>query len=180
VADLPPTAIVREARADDAPALAELHVRTWQSTYVGIVPQDILDALSVKHREAHWRDRLAEPTGDRRTWLAEADGLPAGFVTAGRTRDDDLLDETPDAGEVYALYVAGWAQGRGLGGALMGAALGWLRGIGRDPIAVWVIVGNDPAIRFYERLGFRLDGARQPIDFDGTPVDEVRFRLRDG
>jgi hypothetical protein len=25
--------------------------------------------------------------------------------------------------------------------------------------------------------GSRPDGARQPIDFDGTPVDEIRYRL---
>jgi GNAT superfamily N-acetyltransferase len=179
MAEPSPAAIVRDARPDDAHALAELHVRTWQSTYVGIVPQRVLDGLSVERREAYWRERLAEAAGDRRTWVAEADGMPAGFVTAGRTRDDDLRAEAPGAGEVYAIYVATWAQGRAVGRALMIVALDWLRRAGRNPVAVWVIVGNDPAIRFYEQLGFRPDGARQPIDFDGTPVDEIRFRLRD-
>lgn len=168
-------ATVREARQDDARRLAEVHVRTWRDTYVGIVPQRILDGLSIERREAYWLERLTD-RGERRTWVAELDGSVIGFVTAGPTRDDDLRAEAPGAGEVYAIYVAAAAQGRGAGRALMDAALTWLRGAGRNPVAVWVIVGNDPAIRFYERLGFRLDGARQPIDFDGTPVDEVRLR----
>jgi len=143
---------------------------------VGIVPQRVLDGLSIERREAYWLERLTD-RGDRRTWVADRDGTLVGFVTAGPTRDDDLRAEAPRAGEVYAIYVSADAQGRGVGRSLMDAALTWLRDAGRDPIAVWVIVGNDPATRFYERLGFRPDGARQPIDFDGTPVDEIRLRL---
>lgn len=100
-------------------------------------------------------------------------------MTAGPTRDDDLRTEAARAGEVYAIYVAAASQGRGVGRVLMDTALDWLHAGGHDPVAVWVLVGNDRAIGFYERLGFRRDGARQPIDFDGTSVDEIRLR-RDG
>ena len=33
------------------------------------------------------------------------------------------------------------------------------------------------ARRFYQAAGFRADGARSTIDFDGTPIDEIRYRL---
>jgi hypothetical protein len=42
-----------------------------------------------------------------------------------------------------------------------------------------VIAGNERGSAFYEHLGWRPDGARQPIDFDGTSVDEIRYRLAD-
>jgi GNAT superfamily N-acetyltransferase len=171
------TLLVRPATTDDAPALAELHVRTWQATYAGIVPQRVLDGLSIERRKAYWLERLSEAGENRRTFVAIVGGRPGGFVTAGVSRDDDLLAESPNAGEVYAIYVAPWAQAQGVGRALMDAALDWLREHAREPIALWVIVGNETGTGFYEHLGFRRDGARQPIDFDGTPVDEIRFRL---
>jgi RimJ/RimL family protein N-acetyltransferase len=42
---------------------------------------------------------------------------------------------------------------------------------------LWVIEANIRGRRFYERLGWTADGARQPIDFDGELVDEVRYRM---
>lgn len=44
-------------------------------------------------------------------------------------------------------------HGRGVGHALLHEA------IGTAPAYLWVLDGNDRAIRFYERQGFRLDGA---------------------
>jgi len=170
-----PQPAVRPARLSDAPALAAVHVRTWQATYVGIVPQRILDGLSIERREAYWRERLTVAPV-RRTWVAELGASIVGFVSAGPARDDDL---PAGAGEVYAIYVAASAQGRGVGRRLMAVAVDHLRGAGLDPLVLWVIVGNTDASRFYRHLGWRPDGARQPIDFDGTPVDEIRYRLAD-
>ncbi len=48
---------------------------------------------------------------------------------------------------------------------------------GFAPIVLWVIEGNLRGRRFYERAGWAPDGGRQPIDFDGVMVDEIRYRL---
>ena len=40
-----------------------------------------------------------------------------------------------------------------------------------------VIEGNVRGRRFYERAGWAPDGGRQPIDFDGVIVDEIRYRI---
>ena len=56
----------------------------------------------------------------------------------------------------------------------MNAALEKLPGCKR--VAVWVLKGNDRAIRFYERYGFRLDGAEAEIML-GTPNTELRMIL---
>ncbi|MEV5463785.1 GNAT family N-acetyltransferase, partial [Streptomyces cellulosae] len=34
---------------------------------------------------------------------------------------------------------------------------------------------NDRARRFYERAGFRADGAEEPFEVDGVAVPEVRY-----
>ena len=41
-------------------------------------------------------------------------------------------------------------------------------------IALWVLKGNEKAVRFYERCGFRFDGTERDITL-GTPVTERRM-----
>jgi GNAT superfamily N-acetyltransferase len=106
--------------------------------------------------------------------VVEEAGCVRGFATTRPGRDDDL---PPGAGEVHSIYLAPEAWNRGLGSALLATASDDLRSRGFSPLVLWVIEANAGARRFYERAGWRLDGARQPIDFDGVPVDEVRYRL---
>ena len=39
-------------------------------------------------------------------------------------------------------------------------------------IAVWVLKGNERAIKFYEKYGFRFDGTEQEVNL-GTPNTEL-------
>ena len=43
--------------------------------------------------------------------------------------------------------------------------------------AVWVLTGNERAIRFYKRCGFEFDGEKKEIEL-GTPATEARMILR--
>ena len=40
--------IVRPARIEDAPAIAEVHIQTWRETYAGLMPTEMLAGLSVR------------------------------------------------------------------------------------------------------------------------------------
>jgi ribosomal protein S18 acetylase RimI-like enzyme len=40
---------------------------------------------------------------------------------------------------------------------------------------LWVLKENTPARGFYERAGFRADGAEEPFEVDGAAVPEVRY-----
>src|SRR5437763_9672987 len=51
---------VRAARPTDILGIAEVHVRSWQETYVGQVPQDYLDTLSVEDRYERWQELVAD------------------------------------------------------------------------------------------------------------------------
>lgn len=81
------------------------------------------------------------------------------------------------AGEVYAIYIEPTALRRGHGRRLLAHAMADLAARGFDPIVVWVLDANVSARRFYEAAGLRADGSRATIDFDGAPVDEVRYRM---
>jgi GNAT superfamily N-acetyltransferase len=155
-------------------------VRSWQVAYRGIVPDAILDGLSIPQRIEFWTNRLRhagfESAQDGRVWVVEDRGAVAGFAATAPCRDDDV---PPGTGELQAIYLAPEAWSRTLGSALFGVAVNDLRDRGFTPLVLWVIEANVRGRRFYERQGWQPDGARQPIDFDGVPVDEIRYRLGD-
>lgn len=169
---------VRRATARDAAAIGAISVAGWRAAYRGLVPDAILDGLSVERRTAGWLraidgDAERAPTS---VWVAETaeDGV-VGFAAAGPGRDESA--PPPDgAGEVYAIYVAPHATGRGHGAALLAHAVADLEARGLSPVVLWVFEANEAARRFYAAAGFAPDGARFTIDFDGTTVDEVRYR----
>ena len=49
---------IRDAKPEDALAIAEVHIASWRTTYPGIMPQEHLDALSLTEYEQLWWGRL--------------------------------------------------------------------------------------------------------------------------
>jgi hypothetical protein len=82
--------MIRAAVPADADAIAEVWLRSWQTAYRGLVPDAVLDALSLEYRQGLWRDRLArgEPA-----LVAEHDGGVAGYCRVlSPSRDEDARD----------------------------------------------------------------------------------------
>jgi GNAT superfamily N-acetyltransferase len=165
-------AIVRAAGPADAGRIAEVNIRSWRAAYAGIVPSAILDGMEAEPRRLTWLGRIAD-LGQRTLFVAELDGRVEGYVLSGPARDHDLPEL---AGEVYAIYVDPDAQGRGIGRVLLDAASNELQDAGFEPLVLWVLTANAPGRGFYGACNWWPDGSSRPIDFDGTPVDEVRYR----
>jgi ribosomal protein S18 acetylase RimI-like enzyme len=144
--------VIRRARVEDAPAIARIWVDAWRTSYRGLVPDAVLAALSLAQRVEHWRSRLE----------VEHTTLVAGEV-------DGYCRALPAGGEIASLYVHPDCQGRGLGGALLEAALAELPGV----VTLWVFTANERARSFYARHGFEPDGAvgHDPV----TGLDEIRM-----
>lgn len=154
---------IRRAEPDDAERLSAVHVRTWQLAYEGLVPQAVLDSLDIAARAERWRATLEHPVA--RTWVAlEGDDL-IGFSSSGPARDAD----PPWPLELWALYVHPRRHGSGAAMLLADAALGEL------PAYLWVLDGNARAIRFYEKVGFTLDGASKDERMGGALLHELRM-----
>lgn len=103
--------------------------------------------------ESEWRSAArASANGDRRAWfLARGDDAGAtevGLVQARRRPPADCL--------VFSMWVAPDARRTGVGKALIDAIAEWARGWGGQRIVLWVFGANEGALRFYERLGFKL------------------------
>jgi GNAT superfamily N-acetyltransferase len=146
----PAGVVIRAAEVAEAERVAVLQLDCWDDAYTGLIPQEVLDEgrQRIDARTERWRELLVEETP---TLVAEADGELAGFVRAGTPRDQDI----DIALELIALYARAPWWGSGLGHALFAEAVG-------DRAAyLWVVEGNERALGFYERQGFRSDGSRK-------------------
>ncbi|WP_053731852.1 GNAT family N-acetyltransferase [Nocardia sp. NRRL S-836] len=152
---------IRKAVLADAPAIAQVHVRSWQTTYRGHLPDSFLDSLSADSRTPIWERDI--PSGN--VWVALADDEVVGFAYAGPARDPDATSE------LYAIYLLASAQGTGLAHPLAVSALE-----GLTDTVLWVLAGNHRARRFYERLGFVLDGSTRQETIGSAVIEEVRYR----
>jgi GNAT superfamily N-acetyltransferase len=64
----------------------------------------------------------------------------------------------------------------GVGRLLITAARERLRLVGVTGALFWVLDGNVRARRFYERDGWKLDGACRTVTFGNSAVKQVRYR----
>ncbi len=168
---------VHNATVGDAPHIAEIHVRSWQAAYRGILLDSLLDGLSVSEREQNWRALLSDG-GDR--WLAlvveDSGGALVGFCSvATPSRDEDAGETTAEVG---ALYVDPDHWREGAGEAMLSAALEQLGEKGWRDVILWVLPENRAALTFYDRFGFVIeDGVENPEERSGRPVIRLRASL---
>ena len=168
-----PLVHVRPATTVDLHALAEVHVRSWQEAYVGQVPQDHLDALSVEQRLRGWTETFDRMGAQAAILVLDDDGVVAGFVHVCPSRDADAPD---GVGEITSIYLRPSYWGRGGGRALIAGARDALAERGFEDAILWVLETNERARRFYESDGWRLDGSEKREAIGGVQIKEVRYR----
>ncbi len=161
---------IRPAEPDDAPAIAKVHVETWQAAYRGIIPQEYLDMLTVQNRTMGWVRLLTRERVNLLTLVSEDnDGRVVGFASGGRVRHAEPRFQA----EISSLYVTPRAQGNGHGRRLFMALSNRLAERQLKGLFVWVLADN-PARGFYDTLGGQETG-EITRDFAGTPLREVGY-----
>jgi GNAT superfamily N-acetyltransferase len=163
--------LLRTAQPTDSVAVAEVHVRSWQVGYRGLLPDEYLDGLRPADRAKRYTFGDPDPLKPATIVAIEAETI-CGFATIAPSRDRDG-DRT---GELLALYVDPDRWGLGIGRALIEAARSRLAHQGYDSASLWVLSGNRRAERFYLLDGWEPDGARRQDQIAGLAVDEKRYR----
>lgn len=158
----------RPATPDDAPAIARVHVASWNAAYRGVIADEALDDLTEGRLEPEWRREIE--TGDAGVAVVEDDGVVVGYSRYGAARDDDL--DASEWGEVYGFYLHPATWGRGGGRTLMDHVKDDLRGRGFHWACLWVVQVNEGAQAFYRAVGFEPDGRDDKLCI-GAP--EYRF-----
>ena len=109
--------LVRDALFDDCEAIAAIHVRGWQVAYRGLLPDELLDGLSIEPRR-RMCERIAQGRyGASCMLVAEDDEAIVGFaIVLTPAHDADLGSRTA---ELAAIYVEPERWRRGAGTALL-------------------------------------------------------------
>lgn len=109
---------------------------------------DFLDGEVIKNRLEVWNDRLGMARTDQFVLVAEDQKQILGFICVYGNEDMEygsLIDN---------LHVAHAHKRQGVGTFLMRQAGSWLKSYyGRLGVYLWVMEANQPARRFYEKLG---------------------------
>lgn len=80
-----------------------------------------------------------------------------------------LAADEPSRADLYQMWVAPQARGQGAGHALLKAALDWARKKGCRQVHLGVTAADSPALRLYQRHGFRATGPLEPLR-EGSPL----------
>ncbi|MEU4244443.1 GNAT family N-acetyltransferase [Actinoplanes sp. NPDC026619] len=164
------TASLRTAADVDLFAVGDLHYRSRAAAYAHILTAETLASLSADALGAWWSERWKWEQDTHRLTVAEDGGRLAGFTYVGPS-------EVDGAAELYAIHVEPDLVGTGVGRLLMVNALGQLAEMSDGPAVLWVLEDNEQARRFYDRGGWRPDGATRVEPISGVPVAQLRYRL---
>ncbi|MBB3037006.1 GNAT family N-acetyltransferase [Hoyosella altamirensis] len=159
---------LQRAVSADALQIAEMHIRSWQRGYAGLLPRGFLDRLDIGEFAAGY---TFDSDGPLTVVAQDHDGAIRGFVTTAIR---------PPMGRVMALYVDPDHWREGIGGVLINAALDRFRAADIHQLELWVMIGNERAQAFYRSHGWQPDGTQQRETVRGAVVDELRFHLEIG
>ncbi len=142
-----------DLKAADVPAVAEVWHTGWHASHAEITPP----ALTRLRTKADFERRLGAARFP--VHVAKDGGDVLGFVATIDT-------------QLYQIFVAKSAQGKGVAAALMDTATQQIRSSGGQTMWLSCAVGNQRAIAFYEKTGWRNQGENVvSVDTSEGPFD---------
>ncbi|CAN7180533.1 GNAT family N-acetyltransferase [Phyllobacterium sp. LjRoot231] len=160
---------IRPAKPSDALNLAALSIQVWLHTYAKAGVRDVLSRYAMaEFTEARLFNEIADET--KRIVVCEIDGCLAGYVKIAFNARCPIRNVSQP--EVETLYVQEHFHRRGIGSALLEAAIEACRSYGHS--GMWLLVNHENvrARKFYEdksfeKIGssdFQLENERHPND----------------
>jgi ribosomal protein S18 acetylase RimI-like enzyme len=160
------TATVHRVTPADAARMRALRLEMLADSPLAFL-ETLAQAAGRSHEDYRRRITLASTGCQLAQFVADPGGRLVGH--AGGM----VLPEDPGSTVVFAVYVTPDRRGSGVLDDLVEAVAAWSRECGRPELMLEVVVGNDRAVRAYERLGFCDTGVRVP-----HPVLPVLTELR--
>ena len=159
------------ATAQDARAIAEIHVASWREAYRDLLPEPYLAGLDVAELEARFRQATEDRMCD--VLLARRDGVLQGWLHCDPARDPGV---PTTEGEIMAHNVAPTAWSSGVGQSLWLRAKDILIQRGYMTSILWVFAQDERAIRFYRSAGFApTPPTPRRVELGGMSCELVRY-----
>jgi ribosomal protein S18 acetylase RimI-like enzyme len=168
---------IRRFTAREWPAYRALRLRSLADA-----PQAFGSSYAAEEAWAHelWMARLTAAEVSSRDCPLVAEATDANANADGAMLG--LLWAKCDAGDagvvnLFQMWVAPEARGRGVAAALVDEAVTWARSIDARLVQLGVVVDNQAAIQLYLRKGFGKVGEPEPIR-PGSPLLEQTMQLQ--
>lgn len=143
--------MIRALTEADFDFAADLVNDSWRAVYGDYVNPDLLSARGCAERARSLKQDFAARRLEEYVW--EEEGRVLGLLSIGDTADRDR----PAALEIWRIYLAPAAQGRGIGGRLLAFGERRARELGRREILIWAFRENRRALAFYGKHGYQPD-----------------------
>lgn len=134
---------IREAEMTDIAGISQVHIKTWQTAYQGIMAETFLSELSLEEKMAAWQNMLQSSFA--KTYVAVEGEKVVGFVRVE-------LRGPERRAYLGSLYLLASYQGTGVGKNLLFTGLDYLKGQGHQEVFVEVLSENSSKY-FYEKYG---------------------------
>ena len=174
----PGAVTARPAEPRDVEAIARIHVAAWNEAYRGMLSDESIDVRTPELRRRVWLERLGEERPLEFVAVVEVGGEVSGFASGRRS-----VPEEDDSGGAVATWENMYMDPRHLatstglriGLALHEVTVESLGSLGFAEVVAFVVDGNDRALRFFERLGWRRDGGSR--EAEGVRQNRIRYVL---
>lgn len=116
--------------------------------------------------DSDWIKRVERWNGESRAgFLAMDEGTACGMAGS-------FLDQyDPTRAQLISMWTAPTHRQRGVGRLLVNEVLHWAQGGHARILQLMVTSNNEPAIRFYQRLGFTRTGRTEPYPNDPAVIE---------
>ncbi|MGD6857652.1 N-acetyltransferase family protein [Bacillus infantis] len=162
---------IRKADLTDTKGIAKVHVESWKTTYVNIVPEEYLNNLTYESWEQIWINNISNGS----VYVAQNnEGEIVGFSSGGKERSGKYSGFD---GELYAIYILKEYQGQGIGKALVKPIIDDIKGMGLNSMLVLVLKDNISRL-FYEALGGQKIDAVE-VQIAGRKLSELVYGWED-
>jgi diamine N-acetyltransferase len=153
---------IRPWQQDDLEVVRYILWETWKESYSSFIPVDDLLAYFNDHYTAKI---LAEQFSDTKVigFVAEYDNVIAGYEKTYYNEEENRL-------YVHQLYILSVYQNLGLGKKLMKSAAERAKSMGLDKVWLGVMVKNESAVAWYEKMGYEVV-ENAPFTMGKTTVD---------
>lgn len=143
--------MIRLMRMGDLDNVGEIVNQNWKDTYHAYVNPQLLSDEGCENRKWEIKEELV--SGSLTNYVYEDGGNVKALLTIGKTADAD----TPDAFEIWRIYVSRDSQGKGIGKMLLEFAEGQAVSSGFREIVIWAFKENKKAVSFYKHCGYVED-----------------------
>jgi RimJ/RimL family protein N-acetyltransferase len=164
---------LRYATLSDVAQIANCHIISWQKIYRGLMPDTLLDGLSVVERIKQWTDILRQQI---KVLVLERENQIIGFASFSASRDEDTNSNI--CAEVTSFYLHPDVWHQGLGTILCQAVLTDIETMGFKEIIVWVFTANQQARNFYQKMGFTETTDIKTDHIGCESLNVIRYRKK--